>query len=113
MLPRIYRLSDWVEIDKVKRGKRYLSPLFVLFWIEDNGKKLSRFSFVCSKTVSGKAVLRNRIKRQMSEIVRKKLDNIKPGFKILIVAKKEIAFKKYEEIETELLKVFGSEGIIK
>ena len=113
MLPRIHRLSDWVEIDKVKRGKRYLSPLFVLFWIEDNGKKPSIFSFVCSKAVSGKSFLRNRIKRQMREIVRKKLDNIKPGLKILIVAKKEIAFKKHEEIETELLKAFENEGIMK
>jgi len=112
MLPQVFRLNERLKIEEVKRGKKYTSTLFVLFWLKDDSQK-PKFSFVCSKVVSGKAVVRNRIKRQMSEVIRKNLARVSPGFKVLLVARKEAALRKYEEIEKELLAVLEKEEIIK
>ena len=51
--------------------------------------------------ISKKAVLRNKIKRQIREVLRLALqkNEIMPGYYLLFIAKKDIVGKKYSEIE--------------
>lgn len=55
--------------------------------------------------ISKKAVVRNKIKRQIREILRLFLqkNQIIPGYYILFIAKKEIIGKEYLEIEKEVV----------
>lgn len=54
--------------------------------------------------VSKKAVLRNKIKRQIREVLRLSLqkNEIIPGYYLLFIAKKEAAGKEYSEFEKEV-----------
>jgi len=45
MLPQVFRLNERLKIEEVKRGKKYTSTLFVLFWLKDDSQK-PKFSFV-------------------------------------------------------------------
>ena len=71
-----------------------------------------KIGFLVSKKVDKRAVMRNRTKRKMREVVRLLLlDNkIKPGFLIAVVAKPEVMVAEYADIERDiifLLKRFG------
>jgi ribonuclease P protein component len=63
-----------------------------------------RIGFAVGLGVSKKAVVRNRIKRQMREVVRLMLKDgaIKHGYHVLVMAKKEVVGKEYGEIESEI-----------
>ncbi len=73
-----------------------------------------RFGFVVSTKISKSAVKRNRIKRQMREVVRLLLKDgrIKFGFHIAIIAKSEMLGKEYEEIERSLAELLRRSGVM-
>jgi len=63
-----------------------------------------RIGFAVGLGISKKAVVRNRIKRQLREIIRLLLkeEKIKHGYHVLVMAKKEVVGKEYGEIEKEV-----------
>jgi len=75
--------------------------------------KTSRFGFVVSKKVSNKAVIRNKIKRRMSEVVRSNLIKIKEGMDIVIIANKAIKEKDFSTIKEREENLFQRSGLIK
>jgi len=72
-----------------------------------------KIGFVVGKKVSKSAVKRNKVKRQMREVVRLLLkeDKLKPGFMVAIIAKPLSLGKKYEEIEKDVLNVLRRSGL--
>lgn len=58
----------------------------------------SRFGFAAGKHL-GSAVVRNRAKRRMREVVRLRQACIAPGWDVLLIARKPIADATYQEIE--------------
>ena len=62
----------------------------------------SHFGFVISTKISKKAVTRNRIRRIISEVVRKNLDNIKKGFDIVFLVKPSVLNETKEQLENEV-----------
>ena len=92
MLSKSYRLRE-NEIKKIiSRGKRfYGSVLTIRFFFAP----VSGFAIVVSNKVSKKAVIRNRIRRQISEIVRlTMLPKLKNKIKAVIIVKtKNVTFK--------------------
>jgi len=68
----------------------------------------SRFGFIISTKISKKAVVRNRIKRTMSEVIRKSLSEIKNGYDVLFLIKPSIV-----KLERELLEKETYEAITK
>ena len=71
-----------------------------------NPLDLNRFGFVVSSKVSNKAVVRNKIKRRLREIVKKEINSIPSGYDIVIVAKKTtvgLDFKDFKKAAVELI----------
>jgi len=68
-----------------------------------NTYEFSRFGFIVSTRVSKKAVARNRLRRQMSEIIRINLKRIKKGFDIVLAARAKLVGVSYKEMEDVLL----------
>src|SRR3989339_1305806 len=119
MLPKQYRLTKMKDFEILfKEGRFYSSPLLqAKIWKIEPEKYPRRqyltgdlkIGFVVSTKIDKRAVVRNRLKRQMREVVRLLLKDtkLKVGFMMLFIAKKETVGKEYGEIEksaVELLK---------
>jgi len=80
---------------------------------EEFAKQL-KFAFTVGLKISKSAVERNKIKRQLSEIIRLliKENRIKIGYYFLFVVKKEILDKEYKEIEDEVMYLFKKINIL-
>jgi len=70
-----------------------------------NGLKESRFAVVVGTKVSKKAVVRNRLRRQIREMIRLRLNEAKPGYDLVLVVKKEALGKTGSELEKEIKKL--------
>lgn len=110
MLSKQYRLQKDKDFELVFKKGRIISNEFLFLKFVKNNLAVSRSGFIISKKISKNATVRNRIKRRLREIIRKRLDNIKAGFDIIIVAKPRIVNKDYLEIREgveELLRKVG------
>ena len=109
--PQRVRLeSDYRYI--LNRGKKSYSQIFLLSKTpqRDNTLETTRFGFITSKKV-GKAHIRNRLRRQFREVIRVEMQNIKPGYDVVIVVSPKAVNATFLEIQKELLKQLKLNGL--
>lgn len=105
MLPKNNRLQKKKDIEKVfKRGRALKEDFLALKTLQNNLDK-TRFAFIVSLKVSKKSVLRNRLRRKLSELVRLNLEKIKTGSDNLLIATPGSASKDFWEIKGSLDKL--------
>lgn len=110
-MKRTYRLRRNSDFQRVRQvGKSYASPILVLAFLR-NELEYSRFGFVVNKRL-GNAVTRNKIKRRMREATRLEMWHIKPGFDIVIIARKQIDQASYLEISQSLQHLLNVAGLL-
>jgi ribonuclease P protein component len=90
-------------------GKSYARKSLVLYTYNNN-ITWSRVGFSISKKI-GKAVVRNKIRRRLKEILRKNNNNIKNGYDLVFIARTNINKSKYCEIEDDTIKLLKKAGI--
>jgi len=94
-MPREENLTKREQYTSVYDGGRtWVSTLLVMKALP-NGLASSRYGLSVSKQV-GMAVVRNRIKRRLREIIR--LTPLKPGWDIVFIARKPAADASYTEL---------------
>lgn len=103
MLPKNYRLRLKNDFDKLFKEGSFAGQAFLTLGFIKNKLNNSRFAVIVGKKVSKKAVTRNSVKRKTAEVIRLSLEQIKPGFDLVFIAKPEIQGKKYKEIEAVVL----------
>jgi ribonuclease P protein component len=102
---RNFRLTQSTDFKRVRRsGKSYAHPLFVLIVLPAEGET-TRVGVSAGRTV-GMAVQRNRAKRLLREAIRPILPKIKPGWKILLIARRPILEANFTEIQACLIQLF-------
>jgi ribonuclease P protein component len=118
-LPQAHRLRNRHDYRTVyEKGFRRYSPHLTLiaFSPSDQLSKSVRsptmFGISISKKVSKKAVIRNRIKRQIKGVIRTKLLSISSGWKVIIVVKPKAIECKYEHFLRELEELLKQAKII-
>lgn len=74
-----------------------------------------KIGFVVGLKVSKKAVDRNRLKRQMREVVRLLLkdDKIRKGYMVALVAKPQMLGVEYKTVEQEVLNILKKGNLLK
>jgi len=124
MLDKKHRLKKMKDWDILFTDGRFVSGQYITlkFWkidvsiyprraydIDD-----LRVGFAVGKKVHKSAVKRNRVKRQMREIVRLLLkdDRIKQGFFLGFIAKVSILEKDYVDIERDVLALLRKAGLL-
>ncbi len=100
MLTKENRLIKQRDFERVFKQGKYCKQDLVFLRVEKNNKDVSRFGFVVPKKVSKKAVVRNRIKRRMREIIRKRLSGIKKGVDVVLSAVPGLEQKSFDEMAT-------------
>jgi ribonuclease P protein component len=95
------------EFDAVYRaGKRRSSSHYTVFF-RANALPLSRFGFSIKKALGG-AVVRNRIRRRLREMVRCHRGQIPAGWDIVIHPKNSVASGEFATLSAELLRLVKS-----
>lgn len=96
-----------VDFEAVYRGgQRRSSRHFVVFF-RRNGLERSRFGASVKKALGG-AVVRNRIRRRIREIVRLNQTEIPTGWDMVIHPRGSVARAKFSELATELIGLLQS-----
>lgn len=104
MLPRKYRISNKDFIRAKEKGRKVFGPLFGLLIVqgkEESGDK-AKFGFIVSKKIDKRAVIRNKIKRRLDQALLSYLPKIKPGAKVVFLAKKILVDKNFFEVQEEI-----------
>jgi ribonuclease P protein component len=102
--PREARLVRRSEYDAVYRaGKRRSSSHFTIF-LRANDLPLSRFGFSIKKALGG-AVVRNRIRRRLREMVRCHRQEIPAGWDFVMHPKSSVAKAPLPALTAELLRL--------
>jgi ribonuclease P protein component len=110
-MKRKYRLRRQSDFQRVRcHGKSYASPIMVLAFLR-NESSYSRYGFVVNKRL-GKAVQRNRIKRRMREAVRLRMIRVKPGYDLVLIARKHINQATYSEISGSLDRLLQTANLL-
>lgn len=98
MLPPEHRLIRSTDFRHVQLEGQCWSNRILVLCKAPNALPKSRVGFSVSKRI-GKAVVRNRAKRLISEAVRLRVDLISPGWDIVFIARRGIAESDYWAIE--------------
>ncbi|HXY24471.1 MAG TPA: ribonuclease P protein component [Candidatus Acidoferrum sp.] len=105
--PREMRLVRRGEFDAVYRaGKRRSSPHFTVFF-RANELPHSRFGFSIKRELGG-AVVRNRMRRRLREIVRCHRMEIPAGWDVVIHPKSAVAKAEFAALTADLLRLLKS-----
>lgn len=101
-MQRAYRLKRRNDFRRVFRaGTSVANRQFVLYTFQRLDKGVSRVGISISRKV-GKAVVRNRVKRLVKEVVRKWVDQIHPHLDLVFIARNPVVGLNYTEVESSL-----------
>jgi ribonuclease P protein component len=98
-----------------KRGKRYSDSHLILIGLNEadaENPPETKFGISISLKVSKKAVIRNRLKRQLRGVIRTLMGEITPGWRVIIIVKPSAIECKYEHFLRELKQLLIKAKII-
>lgn len=98
----IQKSSEFSRIIKKRNG---ISNRLFIVNIEPTNNQTPKFGITFVKKI-GNAVTRNKLKRQVKNIIDNNKDLIAPNNDYIIIIKKEAVNKKYFELETNLKEIF-------
>lgn len=95
------RISKKKEFDGIfKKGKSAKAPHLIIRYAKSSGNQ-SRFAFMVSQKVSKKAVVRNKVRRRLSEITRSALP-LASSFDVVFIALPGIDQVSFPELKTSV-----------
>jgi len=110
MLHKDGRISRGKEYKCIYTNGRRIPGQYIIVFTHKNQLPYNRFGIVTSKKV-GNAVIRNRAKRQIREVIRKNLNNLRPGYDVVIVARFNIKDAVFALIENDFLRLMGKASL--
>jgi ribonuclease P protein component len=106
------RLTRSSEFERVKQGGRPRGgKLMALGVMAVQNSGASRVGFITSRRLGG-AVIRNRVRRRMREIVRKHQHELEEDFWIVVIARRDAANASYRALEDEWLRLAKRASIL-
>ena len=112
MLPTINRIKKKKDFELIfKNSKSFKNSLFILR-VAENNLGLNRFGFVVSQKVSKKAVVRNRIRRRLAEIIKGEIKNIKSGIDLVFIVLAGADKKDFSEVKSSVSNALAKLGLI-
>lgn len=114
MLQSQNRLKTDRDFKTVLRQGRSFYSSNIKLKLFKNSLKYNRFGFIIGTKISKKATIRNRVKRQVREIIRLKTKGslLKSGFDVVISLAGGLIGKEYREIEKEVALLLARAGLL-
>ncbi len=103
MLKKKNRINLNKDFDQVfKNSQSFYNDVFGLKLAKNNLKDF-RLGVLIGVKVSKKAVIRNKLKRQIREIIKQEIPLFKEGYDLVIIVLPRILDKNFDEIKKSLL----------
>ena len=114
MLSQINRLKKKKDFEEVfKKGKKIVLPESkICLRFKKNNLENSRFGFIIGKKFSKKAPERNKLKRQIREIIKKNIPNAKKGRDAVIVIFSGFEPKDFLTLENTINRLLNKAELI-
>ncbi|AJY77639.1 ribonuclease P protein component [Paenibacillus beijingensis] len=110
---RKLRLRNRDDFSRVYRGgKSFANGQFVVYWSRQPAATPFRMGISASKKI-GNAVVRNRMRRVVKEIVRLQADRIMPQVDFVLIVRKPAVGMKHKELERSLFHVLKKAGLLR
>ena len=110
--PKTRHLTRTSEFDRVKQqGHPERGRFMVLSILTMPESGASRVGFITSRRL-GSAVVRNRVRRRLREIVRKHQHDLREDFWIVLIARPDAANASYRALEDEWLRLAKRASIL-
>jgi len=106
MLKKENRIRLDKEFDRVFKAGQSFYGKEIGLKLAKNSLEISRYGILINTKVSKKAVIRNKIKRQLRAIIERNMASISKGNDIVIIVFPQILDKNFKEIENILLAGF-------
>ena len=111
-MKRKFRLRRSTDFKRVRRlGKSYAHP-FVVLIKHPNEESFSRFGVASGRSI-GNAVKRNRAKRRIREVVRRRIPFIQSGWDVIFLARQSIKDATHSELQAAMDGLLDRAGISK
>ena len=104
------KIKKKTEYDYIYKTGKKIHSKYVIVFIKQNSFPFNRFGIVTSKKI-GKAVVRNKVRRQIRAIMKKYLGKIKTHYDIVIVTRYNIKDSSFQILERDLINVFRKAGL--
>ena len=109
---RQLRLRNRADFSRVYRnGKSFANSQFVVYWSNQSNAKPFRVGISASKKI-GNAVVRNRMRRLVKEIVRQMEQQIAINADIILIVRKPAVNMTYHELQSSIQHVFRKAGLL-
>lgn len=103
MLKKALRITHPKDFDRINTHGTQKGNSHIIIKYIKNDLEFSRFGFIISNRISKKAVVRNKIKRQLREIIRLNYDKLPVNYDIVIYSKGKILELDYSTLEKSVL----------
>jgi ribonuclease P protein component len=113
MLPAKHRLTRRYHFKKVNRLGRTFYTGGLRLKLIPNNLEFSRLAVVVGTRVSKKATRRNRLRRQLREIIRLQLGQIKSGYDLIFLTLPTSLNYSYQKLRQEVLILLTQAKVLK
>ena len=111
MLKRINRLKKRYQFNYVYKSGEHFSGEHIVLYVVSSKTKNIKVGLAVTKKV-GHAVVRNRVRRVLREIIKKQIPNLKQNHNIIIVARENVTEASFEKLSNEFLKLIKKANLI-
>lgn len=106
MLPVLHRLKKKKDIESALKSDQAFVYGMLMLKVRENKLPVSRFALIVTKKAARKATIRNRIRRVLGEVIRKKLPlfNRNVDGVIIVRNRNEVTFREAEDVIDNLFR---------
>jgi len=111
-MQRPLRLRHSADFARSRRMGRIWRQSLLHLSVVPNGLAHNRYGFITSKAIGG-AVVRNRVRRQLREVLRSVHPQLSSGYDLVWITRNGIAAESYSHINVMVIDLIRRAGLIK
>ena len=111
MLKRINRLKKRYQFNYVYKSGEHFSGEHMVLYVVSSKTKNIKVGLAVTKKI-GHAVVRNRVRRKLREIIKKQVPTLKQNYNIIVVARENISEASFDKLSAEFLKLLKKANLI-